>query len=124
MNNLTSEMIQKLSNVVLRFEKITRDKDYSGREWYEEIKYALYLYPDFTATYLLESFNNISVDGFKPPNKVTESHFGTWNVLEKRGNVYLHLIFDDKSCKKIKTENLNSKSQLLEDQIWNCYSIS
>ncbi|WP_143395020.1 hypothetical protein [Flavobacterium lindanitolerans] len=124
MNPSVNQMIATLSNRVLRFEKANSDRDYSGGGWYEETKYALFLYPDFTVLYILESFSSVSGGGLYLPNKNTQEYKGTWNVCEENQKICLHLTFEDNSSQKIETENLGYGIQKLGNQVWNRYLIS
>ena len=117
-------MIQSLSNKVLRLEKANSDRDYSGGGWYQEVKYEIYLYADFTAVYIKESFSSVSGGGLYLPNQSSDKEYGNWNVLEENGKVYLEMIFDDNSRQKLETQNLGTGIQKLGDQIWNRYLIS
>lgn len=124
MSYLVNQMIQSLSNKVLRLEKANSDRDYSGGGWYEEVKYEIYLYADFTAVYIKESFSSVSGGGLYLPNQSSDKEYGNWNVLEENGKVYLEMIFDDNSRQKLETQNLGTGIQKLGDQIWNRYLIS
>lgn len=124
MSALVNQMINSLSNRVLRLEKANSDRDYSGGGWYEEMKYAIFLYSDFTSVYVLESFSSVSGGGLYLPNQNTQKHSGTWNICEENGKLYLELIFDDNSRQRLETENLGYGIQKLGDQVWNRYLIS
>lgn len=124
MSALINQMINSLSNRVLRLEKVNSDRDYSGGGWYEEMKYAIFLYSDFTSVYVLESFSSVSGGGLYLPNQNTQKHSGTWNICQENGKLYLELIFDDNSRQKLETENLGYGIQKLGDQVWNRYLIS
>lgn len=124
MNPSINRMINILSNRVLRLEKADSDKDYSSGGWYEEQKYAIFLYPDFSSVYILESFSNVSGGGLYLPNQNTQKYNGKWNVCEEDQKLYLELIFDDNSSQKLETENLGYGIQKLGDQVWNRYLIS
>lgn len=124
MSILANQMINSLSNRVLRFEKANSDRDHSGGGWYEEMKYAIFLYPDFSSVYILESFSSVSGGGLYLPNQNTQKYYGTWKVCEENGKLYLELIFDDNSSQKLETENLGHGIQKLGDQVWNRYLIS
>ncbi|QSW89182.1 MULTISPECIES: hypothetical protein [Flavobacterium] len=124
MSYLVNQMIQSLSNKVLRLEKANSDRDYSGGGWYQEVKYEIYLYADFTAVYIKESFSSVSGGGLYLPNQSSDKEYGNWNVLEENGKVYLEMIFDDNSRQKLETQNLGTGIQKLGDQIWNRYLIS
>lgn len=124
MNPAINQMINTLSNRVLRFEKANSDRDYSGGGWYEEQKYAIFLYPDFTSVYILESFSSVSGGGLYLPNQNTQKYDGRWNVCEENEKLYLELIFDDNSSQKLETENLGYGIQKLGDQVWKRYLIS
>lgn len=115
-------MINTLSNRVLRLEKV--NSDYSSDGWYEEQKYALFLYPDFSSVYVLESFSNVSSGDFNLPNQNIQKYNGKWKVCEEHQKLYLELIFDDNSSQKLETENLGYGIQKLGDQVWNRYLIS
>ncbi|WDO11942.1 hypothetical protein MH928_11440 [Flavobacterium sp. WW92] len=124
MNSSINRMINTLSNRVLRLEKANSDSDYSGSDWYEEQKYAIFLYPDFSSVYVLESFSNVSGGNFYLPNQNTQKYNGKWNVCEEDQKLYLELIFDDNSSQKLETENLGYGIQKLGHQVWNRYLIS
>lgn len=124
MSYLVNQMIQSLSNKVLRLEKANSDRDYSGGGWYQEVKYEIYLYADFTAVYIKESFSSVSGGGLYLPNQSSDKEYGNWNVLEENGKVYLEMVFDDNSRQKLETQNLGTGIQKLGDQIWNRYLIS
>ena len=124
MSALINQMINSLSNRVLRLEKVNSDRDYSGGGWYEEMKYAIFLYSDFTSVYVLESFSSVSGGGLYLPNQNTQKHSGTWNICQENGKLYLELVFDDNSRQKLETENLGYGIQKLGDQVWNRYLIS
>ncbi|KRB53685.1 hypothetical protein [Flavobacterium sp. Root186] len=124
MSYLVNQMVNTLSNKVLRLERANSDRDYSGGGWYEEIKYAIYLYSDFSAVYLKESFRSVSGGGLYAPSESSQKETGRWNVSEEYGRIYLEIIFDDNSRQKLETENLGTGIQKLGDQIWNRYLIS
>ncbi|KRD10416.1 hypothetical protein ASE21_11980 [Flavobacterium sp. Root901] len=124
MSYLVNQMINTLSNKVLRIERANSDRDYSGGGWYEEIKYAIYLYSDFSAIYLKESFRSVSGGGLSLPHQSSQKEIGNWNVCEENGKIYLEIIFNNNSRQKLETENLGTGIQKLGDQIWNRYLIS
>jgi hypothetical protein len=124
MSYLVNQMVNTLSNKVLRLERANSDRDYSGGGWYEEIKYAIYLYSDFSAVYFKESFRSVSGGGLYAPSESSQKDTGRWNVSEEYGRIYLEIIFDDNSRQKLETENLGTGIQKLGDQIWNRYLIS
>lgn len=117
-------MINSLSNKVLKFEKANSDRDYSGGGWYEEEKYQIYLYADFSAVYIRESFRSVSGGGLYLPNQSSTKEYGKWNICEENGKLFLEMIFDDNSKAKLETENLGTSIQKLGDHIWNMYWIS
>ncbi|WP_343698063.1 hypothetical protein [Flavobacterium sp.] len=124
MSYLVNQMINTLSNKVLRLERANSDRDYSGGGWYEEIKYAIYLYSDFSALYVKESFRSVSGGGLSLPSQSSQRDNGNWDVCEENGKIYLEVIFDDGSRQKLETENLGTGIQKLGDHIWNRYLIS
>lgn len=117
-------MINSLSNKVLKLEKAKSDRDYSGGGWYEEEKYQIYLYSDFSAVYIKESFRSVSGGGLYLPNQSSQKEYGKWNIVEESGRLFLEMIFDDNSSAKLETQNLGTGIQKLGDQIWNRYLIS
>lgn len=124
MSYLVNQMINSLSNKVLKLEKAKSDRDYSGGGWYEEEKYQIYLYPDFSAVYIRESFRSVSGGGLYLPNQSSQKEYGKWNICEENGKLFLEMIFDDNSKAKLETENLGTGIQKLGDHIWNRYLIS
>jgi hypothetical protein len=124
MSFLVDQMINALSNKVLRLEKANSDRDYSGGGWYEEIKYAIFLYSDFSAVYIKESFRSASSGGLYIPNQSSQKDIGNWNICEEFGKIYLEVIFDDNSRQKLETQNLGPGLQKLGDHVWNRYLIS
>ncbi|MEO8535717.1 MAG: hypothetical protein ABI441_18310 [Flavobacterium sp.] len=124
MSYLTHQMVSTLSNKVLKLERANSDRDYSGGGWYEEIKYTIFLYADFSAIYILDSFRSVSGGGLSLPSMNTQKEYGKWNVIEENGKLYLEIIFDDNSSQKLETVNLGPGLQKLGDQVWNRYLIS
>jgi len=124
MSYLVNQMINSLSNKVLKLEKAKSDRDYSGGGWYEEEKYEIYLYPDFSAIYIKEYFSSVSGGGLYLPNQSSQKEYVKWNIIEESGRLFLELIFDDNSKTKLETENLGTGIQKLGDHVWNRYLIS
>lgn len=124
MSYLVNQMINSLSNKVLRQESAKSDRDYSGGGWYEEIKHAIYLYSDFSAMYTKESFRSISAGGLYAPNQSSEKQIGTWSISEENGKVYLEMIFEDNFRHKLETKDLGTGVQEVCGEIWKRYVIS
>lgn len=123
MSYSTSEMTAILSNRVLKLERANSDRDYSGGGWYEEINHAMYLYPDMSFRYRIESFRSVTGGGLSLPHQSENEYLGTWEVTNENFKMYLIFTFEDNSQQKFETENLGTGMQRLNDQTWLRYLI-
>jgi hypothetical protein len=123
MDYLIKNMINTLSDKVLKLERVNSDRDYSGGGWYDEVMHAMYLYSDMSFRYRIESFRSVSGGGLSLPHESKEEYLGTWTVTYENFKTYLIFTFEDNSQQKYETENLGPGMQKLDSQTWSRYLI-
>lgn len=123
MSYLAQQMIGVLSHKKLKKERVNSDRDYSGGGWFDEKTESIFLCSDKSFAFIIESFSSVSSGGFSMPSQSRNEYFGTWDVIEENGTLYLMLFYQDGSQEKLQTKNLGTGLQQLNYQTWNRYLI-
>jgi hypothetical protein len=123
MDYIVSNMVNTLSDKVLKFERVNSDRDYSGGGWFDEVSHAIYLYSDMSFRYVINTFRSVSGGGLSLPYQNKEEYIGLWKITYQDFKTYLVFTFDDGSQQKYETQNLGTGLQRLNDQTWNRYLI-
>lgn len=121
MSYLAQQMIGVLSDRKLKRERVNSDRDYSGGGWFDEKTESLFLCSDKSFAFIIESFSSVSSGGFSMPSQSRKEYFGSWDVIDEDGILYLILIYQDGSQEKLQTRNLGTGLQQLNYQTWNRY---
>lgn len=121
MSYLAQQMIGVLSDRKLKKERVSSDRDYSGGGWFDERTESLFLCSDKSFAFIVESFSRVSSGGFSMPSQSRNEYFGSWDVTEENGTLYLWLFHQDGSQEKLQTRNLGTGLQELNYQTWNRY---
>lgn len=123
MSYLAQQMIGILSDRKLKKERVSSDRDYSGGGWFDEKTESLFLCSDKSFAFIVESFSSVSSGGFSLPSQSRNEYFGSWDVTEDNGILYLLLFHQDGSQEKLQTRNLGTGLQELNYQTWHRYLI-
>jgi hypothetical protein len=123
MSYLAQQMIGILSDRKLKKERVSSDRDYSGGGWFDEKTESLFLCSDKSFAFIVESFSSVSSGGFSLPSQSRNEYFGSWDVTEENGILYLLLFHQDGSQEKLQTRNLGTGLQELNYQTWHRYLI-
>lgn len=123
MSYLAQQMIGILSDRKLKKERVSSDRDYSGGGWFDERTESLFLCSDKSFAFIVESFSSVSSGGFSMPSQSRNEYFGSWDVTEENGILYLLLFHQDGSQEKLQTRNLGTGLQELNYQTWHRYLI-